>query len=146
MGISGNSFLARIYVGGYDAFGYLERSPSGDFQYYDLVEQYADFLDGDLFADIWRMTLHDGVVYFVGLEHLFRFDTETGEARAWRHEGSFGPITTFQERVYLQFRGEGIKVFDGDKWQLIPGPDTSRIFLTALTQVTPDRLIAVSPE
>ena len=45
----------RIYVGGYDAFGYLEQDNTGKFRYVELSMLYSEFLGEDLFADIWHL-------------------------------------------------------------------------------------------
>ena len=101
----------RMYVGGYDAFGYLERSPAGTFEYHELSTLYQDFIGSSPFADIWHLLVDGDVVYFVALDHLFRFDAATGKAEAWLHERSLGPIARYDGRVYQQFRHEGIKVY-----------------------------------
>jgi hypothetical protein len=80
----------RVYVGGYDAFGWIERGPTGRFAYRELSDRYAEALDGERFADIWHIGVDENSVWFVGLEHLFRFDPATGATGLQRHAGSFG--------------------------------------------------------
>ncbi len=139
----------RVYVGGYDALGYLERTPTGLFRYYDLTYLYADFLDGELFADIWRIQVAPDAIYFVGLEHLFRYDPDNGEVQAWKHEGSFGPIAFFQGKTMLQFRGEGFKYYNAASSSWVPiesKHDFSRIFLADMAAPTDEMLYIISQE
>lgn len=114
---------SRVYVGGYDAFGYLERRITGEFDYIDLTSRFREALGHELFADIWHIKVATNAVYFVGLEHLFRFEPTNGNHSLLRHAGSFGPIEEFQGKIILQFRGEGFKNYVDGQWQLIEGTD-----------------------
>ncbi len=136
----------RIYVGGYDSFGYVEQNNTGKFRYFDLTERYRDFLGSSLFADIWHLHIADDAVYFVALEHLFRYEPNTGETTAWHHEGRFGPITTFQNDVILQWRGQGLKRYSKGEWLDLPDNPYHRNFLTNLVVINDDQLLLVSPE
>lgn len=132
----------RVYVGGYDAFGFIERGATGQWQYTELSDRVEE-LGEERFADIWEMEVASDAVYFVGLEHLFRFDPDTGEVQMWLHEGSFGPVVEFGGRVIVQFRGEGLKYFDGGRWHPTGGPDLSRILLSGLVPVAPDEMLVI---
>lgn len=138
----------RVYVGGYDAFGYIERTSTGEYHYNDLSALFADELRGELFADIWHLQVSDEAVYFVGLEHLFRVDRTSGEHTLTRHEGSFGPIAFFKDQIILQFRGEGFKTYEpaSNSWHLVEGPDYSKTFVAALGVLNDTHLIIINPE
>src|SRR5262245_40604119 len=41
----------RVYVGGYNSFGYLERRPGGELSYHDLTSRFAQQIGGHEFAD-----------------------------------------------------------------------------------------------
>ncbi len=136
----------RVYVGGYDAFGYLEAGPDGRFVYYELSGLYNNDLKGRLFADIWRIAVTEDAVYFVALAHLFRYEPATGHTRFWDHPRSLGPITVFQGQAHLQFRGEGIKRYVDGQWQPVLGPDLSVSFLNALVSVDDHTMLIISAD
>ncbi len=134
----------RVYVGGFNTFGYIERNEIGEYEFTDLAQRYETEIDGDLFADIWRIAVNSQGVFFVGLEHLFHYDPAKDEnAGFWKHEGSFGPVADYEGQVWLQWRGEGIKSFDGERWQLHPRKELQRDFLVAMV-ASEDGLIIVN--
>lgn len=152
---------ARVYVGGFNEFGYVQRDDTGDFQYYSLTPLFAEELaigntsagepTTEPFADIWRICVSRQGVFFVGLEHLFLVNlpaesrsAEINSKKAfWKHDGSFGPIGEFREQVWLQWRGDGIKSYAGDGWTLHEHPTLARDFLVSLVPVS-DELIVIS--
>ena len=131
----------RVYVGGFDELGYLERAADGRFAFHSLLRLFEEALAGDLFADIWQISVSEYGVFFVGLEHLFLYQPDSGETRVWKHEGSFGPIETYRGKTFLQWRGEGIKSFDGNSWTLHPQPGLARDFLFDLERLGDDLII-----
>jgi hypothetical protein len=133
----------RIYVGGYDAFGWIERGPTGRFVYHELSDRYAEVLGGELFADIRHIGIGAESVWFVGLEHLFRFDPDTGATGLVRHDGRFGPIARYRDEMVLQFRGEGLKVHRAGRWELLMGGAPARSLLTGLVSMPDDTLLVV---
>lgn len=122
----------RIYVGGYDAFGFLEEDATGQFQYTELSGLYSESLGDDLYADIWHIYATPDVVYFVALEHLFRYEPATGETSMWFHDGRFGPVTEFQDNIYVQFRQDALRVYDDGNWQAVSGTEIFEERITAL--------------
>jgi diguanylate cyclase (GGDEF)-like protein len=117
---------SRVYVGGYDAFGYVEQTATGAFVYTELSSLFAQALAGQPFADIWHLAATPEGVFFVALQHLFRYDPDTGEVDLRFHGDRFGPIAWFDGRVLLQFRGEGIRQWRSGAWSLLDGPDLTR--------------------
>jgi diguanylate cyclase (GGDEF)-like protein len=117
---------SRVYVGGFDAFGYVEQRADGTFVYTELSARYADALAGKPFADIWHLAVTPEGVFFVALQHLFRFDPDTDQTGFWFHDARFGPIAWFEGRVLLQFRGEGLRQWRDGVWSLLDGPDLTR--------------------
>jgi diguanylate cyclase (GGDEF)-like protein len=136
----------RIYVGGYDAFGWIERGPTGRFVYHELSDRYAEVLGGELFADIRHIGIGAESVWFVGLEHLFRFDPDTGATGLVRHDGRFGPIARYRDEMVLQFRGEGLKVHRAGRWELLMGGAPARSLLTGLVSMPDDTLLVVASD
>ncbi len=104
----------RIYVGGYDDFGYTEPDATGKIVYHSLAQPFLQNKVAD-FADIWHLFVVDDAVYFRALNHLYRYDSKSGEIKVWQHEGRFGAFVVDQGEVYVQFRGQGLKRYqDGD--------------------------------
>jgi diguanylate cyclase (GGDEF)-like protein len=110
----------RIYVGGYNSFGYLQRDKTGALAYHELAGHFAKALDGREFADIWDIALAPEGVYFRAVRDVFLWDPKDGAAKHWHHEGRFGGIVHHAGRTLLQFRGEGFKQRAGDAWALLP--------------------------
>ncbi len=110
----------RLYVGGYDTYGYVDRDPGGYATYTDLSAQRAATSAPDGFADIWRIAVTDDGVFFVALHHVFTFDPETGQQRYLSHPGRFGGIAQCNGKTWLQFRGEGFRRWIDGAWQPMP--------------------------
>ncbi len=113
--------MQRIYVGGYNAFGYVDRDATGKEVFHDLTPLAQPALGGESFADIWDLHIAKDGVYFRALTHVFRYDPANNSVQLWRHPGRFGAITEYRNRTVLQFRGEGLRQFDQGQWQRIPG-------------------------
>jgi diguanylate cyclase (GGDEF)-like protein len=113
----------RMYVGGYNAFGYLLRDETGREVYHDLTPLFDELLDGETFGDIWDIRPAREGVFFRALRHVFLYEPAAGTGRLWRHEGRFGAITDFGDSTLLQFRGEGLKHFTAGQWVPLPGGD-----------------------
>jgi diguanylate cyclase (GGDEF)-like protein len=113
----------RMYVGGYDDFGYTEPDATGNIVYHSLAQPFLQNKDAD-FADIWDLLVVDDAVYFRALNRLFRYDSRSGDIKVWQHEGRFGAILADQGEVYLQFRGQGLKRYqDGDFVPFLLSPE-----------------------
>lgn len=113
----------RLYVGGYDYFGYLERDATGAAVYHDLTPLYADLLQGEAFADIWGITITTQGIFFQAVQHLFQYRPTSGEIRLWRHAGRFGAVIEHNGEVLAQFRGVGVKKYQAGEWQPAAGGD-----------------------
>lgn len=103
----------RLYVGGYDGFGYFETPVGPNSEYVDLTTAFG--IDAPDFADIWQIEIAPEGVFFLALNNVFGLDPETGETRRWSHPGRFGAMARIDGEIYVQYRGEGMRVFrDGD--------------------------------
>lgn len=111
----------RIYVGGYNTFGYLDHDAAGVLQYHDLTALYRAQLNGEDFADIWHILVTPQGVLFGAVRHLFLYRPESGEARLWREPGRFGAMAMAHGAIIVQFRGEGLRRYDNGKWLPLPG-------------------------
>lgn len=111
----------RLYVGGYGQFGYIELDPTGLAVYTDLTPDPVELVDADNFADVWRVEITPDGVFFRALFHLFRYLPDSGEIQTWHHPGRFGGIFWHEEAVWLQFRGSGLRRFNGQDFEAISG-------------------------
>lgn len=103
----------RLYVGGYNGFGYFETPIGPESEYVDLTGAFG--IEDPDFADIWQLEVAPEGVFFLALENLYRLDPETGETRHWEREGRFGAMGRIDGELFVQFRGEGMRVWrDGD--------------------------------
>lgn len=114
----------RVYVGGHDLFGYIQRDATGRERFHDLTPTVAPLLKaGESFEDIWDILVAPEGVYFRALRHVFLLDPDGGAPRVWRHAGRFGAIVHADGRTLLQFRGEGLKQLVDGQWRLLPGSE-----------------------
>lgn len=114
----------RVYVGGHDLFGYVQRDATGREAFHDLTPSVAPLLKaGESFEDIWDILVAPEGVYFRALRHVFLLDPKGGAPRLWRHDGRFGGIVHADGRTLLQFRGEGLKQLVDGQWRLLPGSE-----------------------
>ncbi|MDT8450499.1 MAG: GGDEF domain-containing protein [Wenzhouxiangellaceae bacterium] len=107
----------RLYVGGYNEFGYFETPVAPDGEFIDLTAEFE--LEQADFADIWQIVVAPEGVFFLALEDLFLYrpptDGRAGETRHWQYPGRFGALARIDGRLLLQFRGEGLREFvDGE--------------------------------
>ncbi len=109
-----------VYVGGYSVLGRVQIDAYGRAQFEDLTPKVLAFTKGRAFADIWNTETFEGQVYFRSLRDLFLFDPRKQSFRHWYHEGKFGAIEPCNGQMWLQFRGEGYRRFDGQQWQVVP--------------------------
>jgi len=115
----------RIYVGGYDSFGYLERDATGAERFVDLTPKFAALLEPDeRFAEIWDVYAYPEGVFFWGVQHVFRWQPATDAVRLWRREQRFGAMARDADgNLLLQFRGEGLRRLVADEWVKVPGSE-----------------------
>lgn len=123
----------RVYVGGYNALGYLQTDAAGAEQFVDLTSRFDAVLNGREFADIWGIAVAADGVYFRALRDLFWWDPVTDSVRHWHYPGKFGAIAVGDRGVVVQFRDQGFKYRTGDDWTLLPGTATQKSLVYELT-------------
>lgn len=136
----------RVYVGGFNCFGYIDRDASDRPRFHDLTNLFASELKGEEFADIWNVHVDKEGVFFRALRHVFRYrpNVAEGGAQLWRHEGRFGGITRYKDHVILQFRGEGLRRLVDDQWQPIPGTGSLDTLVARFVPLPDGGLLALS--
>lgn len=112
----------RVYVGGYDGFGYVEPDATGHMLYHSLADDFQQIREPG-FADIWDLLVTDDAVYFKAVSDLFRYDPDSGEIELWQYDGRFGALLADKGEVYVQFRGQGLKRYqqgEFEPFQMVP--------------------------
>jgi len=132
----------RIYVGGYDAFGWIERDARGVFAFHDLTRE-AALNPGEGFADIWEITVLPQGVFFRGLHHLFRYEPTGGALTLWRHPTRFGALAADGDEIVMQFRPEGLRRLVGDAWEPIPGTGSFSMLVERWIRLADGRLLGL---
>jgi diguanylate cyclase (GGDEF)-like protein len=122
----------RVYVGGYDQFGFIQKDATGREVYHDLTHGVPDTLRREGFDDIWNVLVSPEGVFFRGLWHVFRYLPEDGSLRVWNWEQRFGAISWHQGSVWLQFRGEGLRRLVGDEFEPVEGSESLTELIYAL--------------
>lgn len=112
---------ARVYVGGFDEFGYIDHDAAGQPVFHDLVKAFGGAIKKRNFEDIWSIALGSRGVFFVALHDVFMYDPATGRTRTWHYPGRFGAIVNYHGDIVLQFRGRGLERYHAGKWEMLPG-------------------------
>jgi diguanylate cyclase (GGDEF)-like protein len=110
----------RVFVGAYNAFGYLDHDAAGQAHYVDLTGRFREVLGDRDIADIWDIVIAPEGVYFRALRDVFFWDPLKDRVSHWHSEGRFGVVVSTPSGTLLQFRGEGLKRRHGQDWELLP--------------------------
>ena len=123
-----------IYLGGYNLFGILRRDAAGSLQFEDLSIHFKDRIQGRDLAEVWATIATPEGIFFRSLYDVFFWDPAAKKGVHWHHEGRFGLLARAGGRVWLQFRGEGIRTYEAGQWRLMP---ETRRFSTLLQVLQP---------
>lgn len=135
---------ARLYVGGYGMFGFVEMDPTGRPVLVDLTPGLDGLVDAGNFADVWDLLLTPDAVYFRALFHLFRYDLVSGEINTWHHDGRFGAMVWHNDEVLVQFRGQGIHGLVDGQWLPTAGGEQLTEHVMALLPLPDGDLLTVA--
>jgi diguanylate cyclase (GGDEF)-like protein len=122
----------RLYVGGYNTFGYFTREATGRLAYTDLAPRFAGFMKDREIADVWEVRVTAEGIYFRSTQDVFFWDPGSGQPQHWRSDSRFGATAHVGGKTYLQFREQGIRVREGEDWRLLPGTEALREVLYGL--------------
>ncbi len=111
----------RVWYGGSDSFGYLKTLPTGEMRFVDLSPQFARDLAGKPFSDIWKVARFHDQIWFQALHDVFAVDAQGRRIGHWHHDARFGFIGSVQGQLWLQWRDEGIRRWDGKRFVPVPG-------------------------
>lgn len=133
-----NFLDGKIYVGGIDEFGYLERDSTGQFEYHSLRNQ----LDASLeINEVWQIESFDNQVYFQSYESIFRYDGEGVHIIPIKDSWLLPFNNTMHVAIYdkglSRLKNDSIGQVDtsfkleGDApFMLLPGPNGEKLALT----------------
>lgn len=141
----------RVYVGGYNQFGWLERDAAGREQFHDLTPEFRERLAGESFADIWSILVAPEGVFFRALHHLFLYRPQSGEVMMWRRDARYGGIVRHGGDIILQFRDEGLRRFveteSGEAgWEALPGTESMTALVHRFVPLPDGGLLALSKD
>ncbi|MBS0456075.1 MAG: GGDEF domain-containing protein [Proteobacteria bacterium] len=111
----------RVWYGGSDSFGYLQTLPTGEQQYVDLAPQFSADLHGEQFSDVWRVVQYRGLFWFQALRDLFAVDAQGHRVGYWHRDQRFGFVGAVHGDLWVQWRGEGMRRWDGKQFTAVPG-------------------------
>jgi diguanylate cyclase (GGDEF)-like protein len=114
----------RLYVGGYDQFGYIEWDVRNQPTFTDLSQLFSEALAGQTYADIWQIVTVDNQVFFRGVRHLFAVDLNTLSTQIWHHEARFGVLYQETGELFMQYRGQGLRQLQGTEFVAVPGTES----------------------
>jgi diguanylate cyclase (GGDEF)-like protein len=134
----------RVYVGGYNLFGYVERDAAGVEAFHDLTPLFKGLLHGDSFADIWNTLVSRQGVFFMALGHLFQYQPDSGAVRLWRYPQRYGAIVESQGQVLVQFCEQGLKRLKGDDWEPVPGGEALKDLVYQLVHLPDGGLLTLA--
>jgi len=100
----------RIYVGGENEIGYLDRDVNGKVDYRSLIpflsEAQCDF------SRIWYIVLNGTDVYYCGNEVIIRF--RNGKVKTWKPKLSFHKLHLVGGHIFVREVGRGLLVLNSD--------------------------------
>lgn len=125
----------RLWVGGDGFFGYLARDADGSERMVDISAGFGAELKGERFGDIWEIAEFGDSLFFRALRHVFRVRVDGSAQQLWRNEGRFGALTVVHDVLYLQWRTEGLRRWDGSAFQ--PIANTSELANPVIINLLP---------
>ncbi len=102
----------KVYVGGFNFFGYVNRNELGAYEFIDLTPTQ----NPTNFASIWSIASCQNLIYFKALNHIYQYDPKTGNISSWSFKGKLGDVICHQDQVLLQDRSVGLKYLADGLW------------------------------
>lgn len=128
-------FNDRVYVGGYNTFGYLEPDSVGSYQFVSLYNKSY----GNLQIITGTHTSKNGVYFQASSKVIF---LENDNIKSWNPKTSFGNSFLIRDKFFVSQKGEGIMSIYNDELKLIPGgAKFANENITSILPYDNDRLI-----
>jgi len=132
----------RLYVGGYNRFGYYPTPLDAASEYVDLTAAFG--IEAPGFADVWQIQVTPFGVFFLALNELFLYQPDSGQTSRWQHEGRFGALQYHGGRVLVQYRGEGLREYRDGEFVPVPGTAALTGQLYQLLPLDGERLLGTA--
>lgn len=132
----------RIYIGGWDIIGYLEKDIYGQYQFTDLTPKPI----GKSFNSIWDIVACENTVYFSALRDVFSYDKNTKLVNQWSFDSKLGAIACINNEIILQDRSIGLKTFKNEKWSLTDIDPSIKDLIYAIEPVNDETAFLLSSE
>jgi diguanylate cyclase (GGDEF)-like protein len=110
----------RIWIGGFDVFGTLDRQADGSWRFDDLRPRFDAPLQGRNVSEIWRIHVRAEGVFVGALRDLFWLSHDGRPLGHWYHEGRFGEMADWGGKLVVQWRGIGLRRLEGETFVDIP--------------------------
>lgn len=128
-------FNDRVYVGGYNTFGYLEPDSVGSYQFVSLYNKSY----GNLQIITGTHTSKNGVYFQASSKVIF---LENDNIKIWNPKTLFGNSFLIRDKFFVSQKGEGIMSIYNDELKLIPGgAKFANENITSILPYDNDRLI-----
>ena len=111
----------RIYVGGYNEFGYFEADKNGILRYYSLAKLVNDESKNQI-DFIWKLHLYKGAAFFQSFEKLYIYDGK--KLKILEAPNRFQFSFEVNDRLYFQDNIDGIVEYTGDSFTPLAGTTT----------------------
>ncbi len=106
----------RIYVGGQDEFGFLDRDECQQICYRSISRELPE--NEQSFEDVWKIFVDGEQVYFCTQEALIRWDGKTFSSTLAQQR--FENFFWLDDQLYAQEKGLGLLQWSGEAFDLIP--------------------------
>jgi len=131
----------KIYVGGQGEIGFFSPDAQGRLSYQPLNDHIP--LEDRQFADVWDIVIaDDGAVCFRSDERLFQW--KNGQIRTFSSGGKMSFLGKAAGRVLLHDANNGLMVFDGQQFTLLPASMKPGSPVTALLPIPGDTLLVTT--
>lgn len=106
----------RIYVGGYNEFGYLRQTADGSVSFVPL--HHSSVSD---FGQIWHISVTTHGIYFQAEDRIFRWFS--GQFEIWQTNSKFQSSFAAFDKFYVREWGRGLLILKNGKLELVPNGD-----------------------
>ncbi len=135
----------RLYVGGYDQFGFLEADRGGRFSYVDLRDEFGVGGEQATFGVIWELASNSRGVYFRSDEEIFFYGL-AGERERWPTGPEHRRLFAAGDLLYTRIEGRGFGTLGGAGFELVAGGERFAQRPLSLVFPRPDGLLLISEE
>lgn len=134
----------RVYVGGINLFGHLDRDGTGQLQFTDLSAGLGkSFPDGSL-GSVRTTLIHGNSVYFRASQHIIRFDPRSGSLTLWQTPSQFLALGIWQDQLVAHEEGRGlIQLFADAERRHLAGTEALPDISFGLIELPDGRLLSI---